>query len=579
MSKILPLLFWVLSGYALKGQIKEWQCTNSFNDYQYTGTRSVDKRYVAQIVGRSIIVYDTQNQNKEIVAGLSNGQNGYFSDDSGVYITFMNDQISIRFLERPIEKEGIKYITTPQKIVSLFVHKDLVYCSFENGKISVYNWAKREQIDSFEISKNPITFIRQNTFSNSVILKVQNTGLLHWQLDTYKITPISDSANDAWFSENGEVIFYESGRSFYKFELKTGIAQLVLQIPKESWMEGTSEDSFAFGFAVNQPSTLLITFDYSLSKKNKYKPVYHIWNFREAKLVKTIYLNHKIFMAKFKNDSQMVAQLADMKTPETSCHVHLNDITNISKTIALRKTTTKNSKESISNTDKTQNFSHKIALVIGNSKYKFNDLKGIPVNDATDMAKKLEEMGFVVNYLHDASKIEINDILLKLGKVTNPVDAIVFFYAGHGIEVDGKNYLIPIDATLEKKGDVINETVALDNILAFMKALNATVNLVYLDACRNNPFRSWSRSSESLGFSEVEVNMPTMKVYYATQPGALAANGTGRNGVFTSALLKFLKKGIDCDELMRNVTKEVYNQSKQVQVPWQKGSLIHEFSF
>jgi uncharacterized caspase-like protein len=112
-----------------------------------------------------------------------------------------------------------------------------------------------------------------------------------------------------------------------------------------------------------------------------------------------------------------------------------------------------------------------------------------------------------------------------------------------------------------------------------MKALNATVNLVYLDACRNNPFRSWSRSSESLGFSEVEVNMPTMKVYYATQPGALAANGTGRNGVFTSALLKFLKKGIDCDELMRNVTKEVYNQSKQVQVPWQKGSLIHEFSF
>jgi hypothetical protein len=580
MKKSLITTFLLIICLSLKGQIKEWQITDTFKDYQHTGIESTDKRYIAKIIGKAITVFDTKNNNKEIIAGLTNGQYGGFSGDNPVYISFMNDQISIRYLEKNLEEDGIKYIKTPTKISSILVSNSLVYCSFEHGKISVYDWQKRQAINSFQVGKNEIIFVKQNKLNNAVIFKEEKTGLFFWNLDTYKVLKINDKSNRGWFSEDGRFVYYEAERKFYQFDSQNSKTELLFSVPKEQWTNEFSEDIATFGFAINPQNTLLATFDYAISDDIKYKSTYHLWDFSNGKPLKTVGLKHKIFALDFKKSgNEIIAQLIDTKQSETKTYIHLNNVSNFINAVTVQKNTSKNKDETPEFIEKSVNSSRKVALVFGNSKYKFNDLKGIPVNDATDVSKRLNELGFTVNFLHDASKKEIDQVLANLGKTISSTDVIVFFYAGHGIEVDGRNYLIPIDATLEKKSDVANETVALDDILALMKKLNVPVNLIYLDACRNNPFRSWSRGDESLGFSEVEINMPTMKVYYATQPGSVAANGTGRNGVFTSALLKFLKKGTDCDELMRNITKEVYIQTKQVQVPWQKGSLINEFKF
>ena len=506
--KILLAFFLSIIYLPIHGQITEWKTTNTFRDYQHTGVESSDKRYIAKIIGRAITVFDTQNNNKEIIAGLTDGQYGAFSDDSRVYFSFKNEQFSVRFLEKELNTEGIKYIKTPTKILSIIVRKNLVFCSFENGKVIVYDWQKREQINNFQLAKNPITFIQKNPLSNAVIFREVNNGLFHWDLGTYKVSQISNTGSTGWFSDDGLFIFYESKRNFYQFDLQKQSTNLIISIPKET---SINEDSSTFGFAINSQNTLLATFDYSVSDPSKNKSSYHIWDFKTGKLVKTISLNYKIFSIDFKKSSnEIIAQLKDIKTSEqdSQTYLHLNNF----KSGIYEGNSPKKKDEKKSIEFQSLNATRKVALVIGNSKYKFNDLKGIPVNDATDVAKKLNDLGFAVSFLHDATKNEIDNTLLTLNKNISKSDIILFFYAGHGIEVDGKNYLIPIDATLEKKSDVAKETVALDNILTSMKTLNSPVNLIYLDACRNNPFRSWSRGDQSLGFSEVEINMPTMKL-------------------------------------------------------------------
>lgn len=590
MKRILLLTLLLYSTNSLIGQIKEWQVTDSQQDVLAFGKKSPNGRFIAYKRKNDklfssdtfIGVIDTKNNN-DITAALTRSIDGIFSEDSRFYISSYKEKVNIRYLESETESNSVKSIETNGIINSILVRHNLIYCSYNDGKVSIYDWESRTHIKTLQIGKRTITFQSLNTVENSLLFIEKNTGLFYWNIDSNKIVKIINLEEQGWFSPDGVFVYYRENRNFYRYEINTGSISSILTIPKESWDDkGLLHISVStFGYAYNQDCTLLITFDYSYSEYDNYKPTYHIWNFQNGEKLKTINLKHRIQSVYFNDDNKTIeAKLVDIK-PSKENWIAYRHTNNISQTIQIPpyRTESKSTWQHRSVKSEYLNETKKYALVIGNSRYRKNELNGIPVNDALDIRDRLNELKFSVNYLSDASKVQIDNALKKLSMDAQKGDVVLFFYAGHGIEVDGKNYLIPVDAYSEKKQDIPKESIALDKIIQIMTDLQSPVNLIYLDACRINPFLNQSRGDESLGFSEVEINMPTMKVYYATQPGSVAANGIGRNGVFTSALLKFLKKGINCDELMRNVTKEVYNQSKQVQVPWQKGSLINEYVF
>ncbi|MDF7821806.1 caspase family protein [Runella sp. MFBS21] len=247
----------------------------------------------------------------------------------------------------------------------------------------------------------------------------------------------------------------------------------------------------------------------------------------------------------------------------------------------LYVTVTKGSTTKQTSTLTLTSFSKKrIALVVGNSEYQNStSLQQRPVNDALDISKKLKSLNFEVITVVNVTKPQIEHAIREFSKKGQSCETALFFYAGHGIESEGINYLLPIEAKLDAPEDARFEAISLDFLLSEMRRFKTKINLVYLDACRNNPFRSWSRDIAARGFRAVERTPPTMKVYYATQPGDIASNGTGRNGVFTQAILENLRAGVDIEVLMREVTKTVYRLTNGTQTPWSAGSLIQEFKF
>ncbi|GAA4418918.1 hypothetical protein GCM10023187_52810 [Nibrella viscosa] len=239
---------------------------------------------------------------------------------------------------------------------------------------------------------------------------------------------------------------------------------------------------------------------------------------------------------------------------------------------------------STANTSRTQSnldeFSNRQALVIGNSTYQYgNSLDNRPINDARDVAARLEKLGFRVTTITDATKTQIERAIGQFSRVAQNADVTLFFYAGHGLESEGVNYLIPTDAQLEEPEEARLQTIPLDLILSEMKRYKTKVNLVYLDACRNKLFRSWNRDGIGRGFKTVGQLSQSTKVYYATQPGDVAQNGTGRNGVFTTSLLKYLQRGVEIEDLMRDVTKDVITNTRNSQQPWSAGTLLTRFTF
>ncbi|MDF7821816.1 caspase family protein [Runella sp. MFBS21] len=223
---------------------------------------------------------------------------------------------------------------------------------------------------------------------------------------------------------------------------------------------------------------------------------------------------------------------------------------------------------------------NRVALVIGNSAYTHgSQLNNLPVNDAQDMANRLRELGFKVTTVTNGTQNKLMDAFRQFSKSATEADVALFFYAGHGIEAEGINYLVPIDARLDAPADARFESISLNMVLDEMKRFKTKINLVYLDACRNNPFRSWNRDTGNRGFVQVGRLAQSTKVYYATQPGDVAQNGAGRNGMFTTALLRHLKKGVEIEDLMRQVTNEVNKNTNGNQLPFAAGTLFEKFEF
>ncbi|MEN9479465.1 MAG: hypothetical protein RLZZ298_860 [Pseudomonadota bacterium] len=220
----------------------------------------------------------------------------------------------------------------------------------------------------------------------------------------------------------------------------------------------------------------------------------------------------------------------------------------------------------------------RIALVIGNAKYKEAPLSN-PVNDANDMEAALKSSGFRVIKAIDATQKQMNRAISEFGELLTHDSVALFYYAGHGLQVRGKNYLIPIDAEIKSESSVRVESVDVDGVLDQLS--NSELNVVILDACRNNPFeRRTSRSLGSAGgLAQMEAPKGSM-IAYSTAPGKTAADGDGRNGLYTQALLRYIKEpGLTIEQVFKNVRREVARSTRDAQMPWESSSMTGEFYF
>ena len=224
----------------------------------------------------------------------------------------------------------------------------------------------------------------------------------------------------------------------------------------------------------------------------------------------------------------------------------------------------------------------RVALVVGNSAYAAIGTLPNPGNDAADMAAALRRVGFEVTTALDADRVELNDALRAFTRQSAGADVSLVFYAGHGIEMDGVNYLVPVDARLERDTDVRFEAVELDYVLA--ATVGAGLRVVILDACRNNPLaRSMRRTGASRSvsrgsFGDLDESLlgDETLVAYAAAAGTTAADGTGRNSPYTSALLANLEQPLEIGLLFREVRAEVLEATGGAQRPHEYASLLGE---
>ncbi len=223
----------------------------------------------------------------------------------------------------------------------------------------------------------------------------------------------------------------------------------------------------------------------------------------------------------------------------------------------------------------------RLALLIGNSDYKFGGKLLNPVNDIRSMDKALRRLGFEVLIYENCGQRDMKKAMDTFGQKLNGFEVGLFFYAGHGIQVDGRNYLVPIDAQLKNKTDVDYDCVPTGRLMGKMEESKNKTNIIILDACRDNPFeRSWSRTTKGSGLAFMNAPSGTL-IAYATSPGKTASDGSGSgNGLYTSALLKHIHTpNITALQLFQRVRKEVMNKSNNEQTPWESTSLSGDFYF
>lgn len=246
-------------------------------------------------------------------------------------------------------------------------------------------------------------------------------------------------------------------------------------------------------------------------------------------------------------------------------------------------TSNTNSQNSIYNSltfTNTPSKENRTALVIGNGNYVSAGKLPNPVHDAEEMAKVLKACGFNVTLIVNANKKQMNEAVQQFGMdLKSKKGTGLVFYAGHGVQAKGENYLIPIDANLYGEEDLQYECVNVNQILAKMDVAKNEMNIIMLDACRNNPFeRSWNRSQNGNGLASINAPDGTI-IAYSTNPGNVASDGTGYNSPYTTALLKLLNKpGLTIEQVLKGVAYEV-KTAMPGQLPWYSSSITGEFYF
>ena len=217
------------------------------------------------------------------------------------------------------------------------------------------------------------------------------------------------------------------------------------------------------------------------------------------------------------------------------------------------------------------------ALVIGNAKYEDAPLKN-PVNDAEDMAAKLKELGFDVIHEENLNKRGMTNAIRTFGDRLRKNGGVgLVYYAGHGVQVNGRNYLVPLEANIERQFEVENEAIDARRLLAAMEEAENDVNIVILAACRNNPFRSFR--SLSRGLAQMEGPTGSL-IAYSTSPGKVAADGEGRNSPYVANLLRHMdENGVPIEQVFKRVRQSMKLAMDDKQIPWETSSLTGDFQF
>jgi len=219
----------------------------------------------------------------------------------------------------------------------------------------------------------------------------------------------------------------------------------------------------------------------------------------------------------------------------------------------------------------------RIALIIGNAHYKSSPLSN-PVNDATDMARVLRELGFDVMLRTNAGQKEMENAIREFGKKLQKGGVGLFYFSGHGMQVKGVNYLIPVNEDIQEENEIKFKAVDANFVLSKMDSAGNQMNVMILDACRDNPFKRSFRSS-ARGLVQMDAPQGSL-IVYATSPGKTAADGEGRNGIFTKHLLKAIREtDLEVGQLLREVRRGVMNETDSNQVPWESSSLTGNFYF
>src|SRR5262245_17215846 len=222
----------------------------------------------------------------------------------------------------------------------------------------------------------------------------------------------------------------------------------------------------------------------------------------------------------------------------------------------------------------------RMALVIGNSNYQTAVSLANPANDAKAVAEAFTRAGFEVTRLSDLTQMEmrraVRDFSARVAEKGSDTIALVF-YAGHGVQVDGENFLIPVDARIQRESDVAIEALRLADIVKALETVQSRARIVMLDACRNNPFSAVGASGRGLAI----VDAPAGSIVaYSTAPGTEAEDGTGQNSPYTSALLKVIPEpNLPIEQALKRVRLLVHESTDGRQTPWESSSLISDFEF
>jgi len=217
------------------------------------------------------------------------------------------------------------------------------------------------------------------------------------------------------------------------------------------------------------------------------------------------------------------------------------------------------------------------ALVIGNGSYKSAPLRN-PVNDAKDIASALRKLGFTVIHKQNATQRDMETSIRKFGERLRKGGVGLFYYAGHGLQVNGINYIIPLDAEIREETDVKYEAVDARRVLDAMYNAGNDLNIVILDACRDNPLARGFRSGSN-GLARMDAPKGTI-VAYSTSPGKLAFDGKGRNSPYTAALVDYMDDpGLTIEQVFKKCRRRIDRATNGKQIPWESTSLTGDFYF
>src|SRR5213075_586333 len=219
----------------------------------------------------------------------------------------------------------------------------------------------------------------------------------------------------------------------------------------------------------------------------------------------------------------------------------------------------------------------RVALLIGNNNYGAAPLRNA-VNDAKDLAEALKEVGFKVIVRENASRKDMIDAIREFGAALEGANAAFFFYAGHAMQFKDRNYLVPIDIAMGSEEDVTFFAIDISQVFDRMDKARTRYNFIVLDACRDNPFASSFKVSNA-GLAQMSTPSGTL-IAYATSPGSVAADGFGRNGIYTKNILANIRTpDVPVEIMFKRVREGVERETLKRQTPWDSSSLKGDFAF